>query len=41
MFTIAVATDGGGDVFVGGNFNRYSGTAVGNIVRLNPDGSPD
>ena len=39
--TIATATDGSGDVLVGGAFGRYNGTPVGNIVRLNADGSLD
>lgn len=41
VYAIAVATDGSGDVFVGGNFNEYNGTPVGKIVRLNADGSLD
>jgi uncharacterized delta-60 repeat protein len=38
---IAPATDGSGDVYVGGSFTNYNGTAVGGIVRLNLDGTLD
>ena len=37
--SISSATDGSGDVFVGGSFSSYRTTTVDNIVRLNPDGS--
>ncbi|MCH8105087.1 MAG: delta-60 repeat domain-containing protein [Proteobacteria bacterium] len=36
-----VATDGSGDVYVGGTFSDYNGTATKSIVRLNSDGSID
>lgn len=39
--TVAVATDGSGDVYVGGTFTSYNGTPVGRIARLNLDGSLD
>jgi len=39
---IVPATDGSGDVYVGGSFTSYNGTAVGSgLVRLNDDGSLD
>jgi uncharacterized delta-60 repeat protein len=38
---IAPATDGSGDVYVGGYFTNYNGTAVGGIARLNLDGTLD
>jgi len=41
VFTVAPATDGSGDVYVGGQFTSYNGTAVNNLVRLNADGSID
>ena len=36
---IAVATDGSGDVYVGGLFTNYKGSTVNYITRLNNDGS--
>jgi uncharacterized delta-60 repeat protein len=39
--TIAPANDGSGDVYVGGGFASYDGTPVGDIVRLNLDGTRD
>lgn len=39
--SIAPATDGSGDVYVGGDFTNYNGTDVGSIVRLNLDGTLD
>ena len=39
--SIAMTTDGSGDVLVGGGFTQYNGTPVGRIVRLNADGSLD
>lgn len=38
---IATATDGSGDVYVGGQFRSYQGSAAGRLIRLNPDGSRD
>jgi len=38
---IAPAADGSGDVYVGGYFTSYNGTAVGGIARLNLDGTLD
>ena len=38
---IAVATDGSGDVYVGGGFSDYKGMGTTGIVRLNSDGSID
>jgi len=39
--TIAPANDGSGDVYVGGGFASYDGTALGYIARLNLDGTLD
>jgi uncharacterized delta-60 repeat protein len=39
VYSLAPATDGSGNVYVGGDFNSYRGTAVWNIVSLKPDGS--
>ena len=39
--TLAMAVDGGGDIYVGGSFTEYSGASVNRIVRLNSDGSLD
>jgi uncharacterized delta-60 repeat protein len=39
--TVAPATDGSGDIYVGGTFTSYNGTAIGRIARLNIDGSLD
>jgi len=41
VWAITAATDGSGDVLVGGSFTEYNGTAVGGIVRLNANGSLD
>jgi uncharacterized delta-60 repeat protein len=38
---VAAATDGSGDVYVGGDFANYNGTAAPRIIRLNPDGTVD
>lgn len=38
---IAPAIDGSGDVYIGGYFTSYNGTAVGGIARLNLDGTLD
>ncbi len=39
--TIAPAADGSGDIYLGGLFNSYNGTASNRIIRLNKDGSID
>ena len=39
--TIVPAIDGSGDIYVGGVFTSYNGTAVGYIARLNIDGTLD
>ncbi|MDH5178963.1 MAG: hypothetical protein OEZ39_02640 [Gammaproteobacteria bacterium] len=39
--TIAVATDGSGDVYIGGKFLNYDVTGINRIVRVNNDGSID
>ncbi len=39
--TVLPSTDGSGDLYVGGEFSSYNGAAVGNIVRINKDGSLD
>ena len=41
VLSIAPATDGSGDVYVGGDFTDYNGTAANSIIRLNSDGSVD
>lgn len=33
--------DGTGDLYVGGRFSSYNGVTVGNLVRINGDGTPD
>lgn len=38
---IVPATDGSGDVYIGGQFTTFNGSAVGSVVRLNSDGSRD
>ena len=38
---VTPATDGSGDVYVGGSFTNYNGAAVNGIARLNLDGSLD
>jgi hypothetical protein len=35
------APDGSGDLFIGGEFSSYNGVPVGNIVRINRDGTRD
>ncbi len=35
------APDGSGDLFIGGEFSSYNGVTVGNIVRINRDGTLD
>lgn len=39
--SVAPATDGSGDVYVGGRFTDYNGSAVNYIARLNLDGTLD
>lgn len=39
--SIANATDGSTDIFIGGNFDAYNGTDKNGIARLNADGSVD
>lgn len=41
VFTIVLANDNSGDLYVGGSFNRYNNQYFGGIVRLNSDGSVD
>ncbi|RME69965.1 MAG: hypothetical protein D6776_12320 [Planctomycetota bacterium] len=41
VFAIAPATDGSGDVYVGGRFGSYDGASAKGIARLNADGSLD
>ena len=39
--TIALAGDGSGDIYVGGDFTSYDGASINRVVRLNADGSLD
>ena len=39
--SISPATDGSGDVYVGGAFTSYNGSASNGIIRLNSDGTVD
>jgi uncharacterized delta-60 repeat protein len=41
VYSISPATDGSGDLYVGGEFNSYNGIASNNIIRLNSDGTVD
>ncbi len=41
VLSIALAGDGSGDVYVGGDFTSYNGIAVTRLVRLNADGTVD
>ena len=41
VLSIALAGDGSGDVYVGGDFTSYNGIAVTALVRLNADGTVD
>jgi len=41
VYTVSPANDGSGDVYVGGSFTSYNGSAVGHIARLNLDGTLD
>lgn len=39
VLTIAVAVDGSGDVYAGGDFSQYKGGSASRLVRLHSDGS--
>lgn len=41
ILALAVATDGSGDIYLGGDFVSYNGTTSLRIIRLNNDGSVD
>ncbi|MEJ2622109.1 MAG: hypothetical protein P8163_18210 [Candidatus Thiodiazotropha sp.] len=41
VMTISQATDGSGDIYVGGAFSTYNGTSVNGLIRLNNDGTVD
>ncbi len=41
VYAIEAATDGSGDIYVGGDFTHYDGSPSSGIVRLNSDGSLD
>src|SRR5262249_33201386 len=41
VLSIALAGDGSGRLYVGGDFTTYNGTEVTRVVRLNPDGTVD
>lgn len=41
VYSIALATDGSFDVYVGGDYSTYQGVANSRIIRLNSDGSAD
>ena len=41
VFSLALARDNSGDIYVAGDFTSYNGTAVNYVVRLNSDGSID
>ncbi|MBL7663483.1 MAG: BspA family leucine-rich repeat surface protein, partial [Bacteriovoracaceae bacterium] len=41
VYSIEFVPDGSGDIYVGGIFSNYNGTAKNHIVRLNADGSLD
>lgn len=41
VYTLAVATEGYGDIYVGGEFTSYDTTSASYIIALNPDGSVD
>ena len=38
---LVLATDGSGDLYVGGQFNKYQGASHNHIIRLNSNGSVD
>ncbi len=39
VFATAIQSDG--KILIGGDITKYNNITVGNLVRLNPDGSPD
>ena len=41
VHALALAADGSGDVYVGGDFWRYDGEPCGGLLRLHPDGTVD
>src|SRR6185295_635292 len=41
VLDIALAGDGSGRLYVGGDFTTYNGTEVTRLIRLNPDGTID
>ncbi|MCU7942959.1 MAG: hypothetical protein KZQ87_09785 [Candidatus Thiodiazotropha sp. (ex Cardiolucina cf. quadrata)] len=41
VYSITPATDGSGDLYVGGAFNKYNGIGSNHIIRLNSDGTVD
>lgn len=41
ILALAVATDGSGDIYLGGDFLTFNGTTSRGIIRLNNDGSVD
>ena len=41
VFTLLLADDGSGDLYVGGAFNNYNGNVANNLVRLNSNGVRD
>ena len=41
VYNIYPATDGSGDVYVGGNFTTVNGTTYNHLVRMNSDGTVD
>lgn len=41
ILALAVATDGSGDIYLGGDFFSFNGTNSRSIIRLNSDGSVD
>jgi hypothetical protein len=41
VFTVMPATDGSGDLYVGGAFTTYNGVSANNLVRLNSNGTVD
>lgn len=41
VFSLALSRDGSGDLYVGGSFDSYDGSASNQVLRLNSDGSLD
>lgn len=41
LVSLSVSTDGSGDIFIGGNFKIYNGTAVNRFARINNNGNLD